>query len=185
MNSTKSDKIDHLDPQKPRWFAMYTKPRAEKKVFAELERMQIEAYLPLRKELRQWSDRKKWVEFPLFPSYVFARLTTKTYYEIPKFVDGFLCYVIIRGNRIAVRDEEIETIRLMLEECPTEIDLIDANFEIGDRVKITGGLLMGKTAELVDYKGKQRVAIRLETLDTKLALVIDKRYLELIDKKNT
>src|SRR5512140_1670119 len=56
------------------WYALYTRPRAEKMVYSRLEEGGIEAFLPLYKTLRKWSDRKKLVEKPLFSSYVFVNV---------------------------------------------------------------------------------------------------------------
>ena len=62
------------DRTKPHWFAVYTKSRNEKKVYERLIDEGYEAYLPLQKRLKQWSDRKKWVEEPLLRSYVFVKI---------------------------------------------------------------------------------------------------------------
>ena len=59
----------------PQWVALYTNPRAEKKVDQNLREAGFESYLPLRRELHTWSDRKKWVETPLLKSYAFVRIT--------------------------------------------------------------------------------------------------------------
>ena len=64
------------------WYALYVKSRAEKKVAADLSANSIEYYLPLQKVLKQWSDRKKWVEEPLFRSYVFVRIISDDYYKV-------------------------------------------------------------------------------------------------------
>ena len=56
---------------KKNWWALYTKPRHEKKAKLEIEKKGITVYLPLNRVLRQWSDRKKWIEEPLFPGYIF------------------------------------------------------------------------------------------------------------------
>ena len=64
------------------WNVLYTTPRAEKKVYNRLVEMDIETYLPLYKTIRQWSDRKKKVEVPLFNSYIFVRSSEKQRFEI-------------------------------------------------------------------------------------------------------
>ena len=64
----------------PNWYAVYTKPRSEKKLADRLNEHGIEAYLPLRKTLKQWSDRKKMVEEPLITSYVFVNITNENYF---------------------------------------------------------------------------------------------------------
>ena len=62
-----------------KWVAVYTKSRHEQIVVNELNKKNIEAYCPMFKERRQWSDRKKWVHFPLFRSYVFANIESVSY----------------------------------------------------------------------------------------------------------
>ena len=64
------------------WYALYTKPRSEKKVLDRLLEQEIEAYLPLQKKLRQWKDRKKWVEVPLINSYIFVKIEHKDYFNV-------------------------------------------------------------------------------------------------------
>ena len=63
--------------QNKKWIAVYTKPRHEKTVEKELQKKGFEVYLPLLKQRRKWSDRKKWVEFPLFRSYIFVKTEIK------------------------------------------------------------------------------------------------------------
>ena len=89
--------INQLDPKIRKWFAIYTRPRAEKKVKEQLLKIDIETFLPLRKELRQWKDRKKWVEVPLFTSYIFVRIQVKEYYEIIKNIRDIVKFVTIGG----------------------------------------------------------------------------------------
>ena len=67
---------EHNDPEVKDWFALYTKARAEKKLGLALDRLGIENYLPLISEKRQWSDRVKVIESPLFKSYIFVRINT-------------------------------------------------------------------------------------------------------------
>jgi len=74
------------------WHTLYVRSRFEKKVFTALTEKGIEAYLPLQKTLRQWKDRKKCVQEPLFRSYCFVRVTRQTYYECLT-VPGVVKYV--------------------------------------------------------------------------------------------
>ena len=67
----------NLDQDSKIWVAVYTRPRHEKTVKKEFQKKGFEVYLPMLKERRKWSDRKKWVEFPLFRSYVFVRIKIK------------------------------------------------------------------------------------------------------------
>ncbi len=167
-------KENQLDDKIKKWFAIYTKPRAEKKVKENLEKNNFEVYLPLKKELRQWKDRLKKVEVPLFNSYVFVRVNTKEYYEIPKLIQGFVKYVTIGGQKIAVRDEEIETIKKLLDYSGKFVDVSNDDLNLYENVEIAIGKLKGFKGKLVEFRGKYRIAIRIDTLETNLLVEINK-----------
>ena len=167
------EKENQLDDKQPKWFAIYTKPRTEKKVNEQLLQFGYEVYLPLKKELRQWKDRLKKVEVPLFNSYVFVRVNTKQYYEIPKLIHGFVKFVTIGGQKIAVRDEEIETIKRMLD-YSSQIDVSNKDFRLNEKVEIKVGQLRGLQGKLVEFRGKYKIAIRIETIGMNLLVEINK-----------
>lgn len=171
------EKENQLDEIKPKWFAIYTKPRAEKKVNEQLLQFGYEAYLPLKKEVKQWKDRLKKVEVPLFNSYVFVKVNAKQYFEIPKLVKGFVKYVTIGGQKIAVRDEEIEAIKKMLD-YSSQIDISNEDFILNERVEINFGKLKGFKGKLVEFRGKYRIAIRIDTLGTNLLVEINKNAVQ-------
>ena len=152
------------------WYAIYTKSRSEKKVHQELSFKEIEAYLPLHKRLKQWSDRKKWVEEPLIRSYVFVRITEKEYFNVLN-TPGVVCYVTFGGKAAPIRDEQIDTLRRLLT-TDTELELVSENLQPGDPVEITAGHLLGLGGELVEYRGNKKVVIRLEQLQHSLLLTI-------------
>ena len=171
--------MEEKDKRK-KWFAIYTKPRSEKKVFEEIKKYNIEAYLPLKKEVRQWKDRLKKVEVPLFNSYVFVRVDDKEYYELPKHnIQGFLRYVTIGGKRVEVRDEEINAIKKLLNN-DIDIEVSAESFEIGEKVKIKKSSLRGLTGELVEIRGKKKFLIRINSLKTNLLVEINKEIISKI-----
>src|SRR5512138_2508364 len=98
-----------------RWYAIYTKPRWEKKVHARMAERGLESYCPLNKVRKQWSDRIKLVEEPLFKSYVFVRVSPEDQTRV-RMVDGVLNYVYWQGKPAVVRDEEIDAIRRFMNE---------------------------------------------------------------------
>ncbi|NJK87221.1 MAG: hypothetical protein HC906_15810 [Bacteroidales bacterium] len=74
-----------------RWYAVYTRSRAEKKVYEELLRIKVEAYLPIISTLKQWSDRKKKVNEPLIRSLCFRKiLPKKIFIKFMTFLDLFV-----------------------------------------------------------------------------------------------
>lgn len=170
--------INQLDNTIPKWFAIYTHPRMEKSVYNQLQKLNIETYLPLKCELKQWSNREKYIETPLFSSYIFVKVITTDYYKIPPIIVGFLRFVMIGKDRIAIRDEEIETIKLALQQNDNEIETSNERFEKNEEVQIIKGLLKGKFGKLVEYKGNKRIAIRLDSLQSSVIIDIDRRYIK-------
>ena len=104
-----------LKKPEERWYAIYTKSRNEKKVALNLQEKGIEVYLPLLKTLKQWSDRKKWVEEPLFRSYLFVRILDKNYLEVLQ-TDGVVRFITFRQERVPVPDQQIEAVKAYLNE---------------------------------------------------------------------
>jgi len=167
------EKENQLDEIEPKWFAIYTRPRTEKKVEEQIKKYGYEVYLPLKKEFRQWKDRLKKIEVPLFNSYVFVKVNAKQYYEIPKLIKGFVKYVTIGGQKITVKEAEIKTIRQLLNSTDN-IDVSNDNFILNQKVEIKTGHLRGLKGRLVEFRGKTRIAIRINSLETSLLVEINK-----------
>ena len=144
------------------WHAIYTKARAEKKAYEVLTENGINTFLPLQKTLRQWKDRKRWVELPLFPSYIFVRVSLKEYdhaLQNPYSV----CYVRIEKKAVSIPDSDIESIKTLLER-KYELEVSNQKFEIGEKVMIKLGQLAGMKGELVEIRGKHKVLLRIEAI---------------------
>jgi transcription antitermination factor NusG len=157
------------------WFAVYTKSRFEKKVYSHLSEQSIEAYLPLQKKLRQWSDRKKWIEEPLISSYVFVRITEKEYFRVLN-TPGVVCYVSFSGKAAPIRDAHIETLKKILA-TGSEFELTSEKIQPGESVEIVVGRLLGTQGELIQYKGNTKVLIRIGDTGHSLVLTIPVNHL--------
>ncbi len=134
------------------WFVIYTKARNEKLVAEKLADLGIEVYCPLLKTKRRWSDRTKTVEEPLFRSYCFVRLDE---HERPKVFDvpGVVRYLFWLKKPAIVRDNEIETIKQMLQ--TTDHNLIQVEqYEPQSQVTISTGAFANATGEVVGQQGK-------------------------------
>ena len=143
------------------WYALYTKPRWEKKVAKELEENGIETYCPQITEVRQWSDRKKKVTSPLFKSYVFVHLEEKDRAKVFD-VPGVVQYLFWLGKPAVIRDEEITTIKNWLEDESVE-DIEVNHLSPGDELTIAGGSFKGKEA-VIERIGKKRFKLILKNL---------------------
>jgi transcription elongation factor/antiterminator RfaH len=160
------------------WYAIYTNPRAEKKAYAELVRQDIEAYLPLQKVLKKWSDRKKWVEEPLFRSYIFVYIPQSQYLDVLN-TPGVVRYVTFEGKAVPIPPRQIDAIRYFLNETSPEVTHDESTFVTGQQVEIVRGPLNGLTGQLVDFKGRQKVRIKIDALGQFLHLTVSLQDLKL------
>ncbi len=146
------------------WYAIYTKPRWEKKVNMVLERKGVEVWCPLQKVRKQWSDRKKIVEEPLFKSYVFVRINNTERTNV-LMTDGVLNFVYYVGKPAIIRDEEIEVIKKYLSEEQATISIQSLNsLDENTRIKVNHGIFMDSTGTIVKG-GKKKVYVKLQSLE--------------------
>ncbi len=145
------------------WFAVYVKSRAEKKAQAELLQRNIETFLPLQRKLRQWSDRKKWVEMPLIPGYLFVRVSRREYDFVLQ-SNYIVSYVRFEGTAARIPDRQIDYLRLMLKQENLDIEVTQEDFEPGQVIEVVAGPLIGLQGKLIRIKGKNKLAIELEQL---------------------
>jgi transcriptional antiterminator RfaH len=160
------------------WYALYTKSRNEKKAHAALVSSGIESYLPLIKNLKQWSDRKKWVEEPLFRSYLFVHILPAEYYTVLN-TFGVVRYVTFESRAVPVPPQQILAIR----EYVNSGEFLDApvsSFLQGDQVEIFRGALIGLTGKLIRLQGKQKVIVEIESIGQSITLTIPGSHLRVI-----
>ncbi|QKG81008.1 UpxY family transcription antiterminator [Tenuifilum thalassicum] len=157
-----------------KWYAVYTKPRNEKKVYTRLVEKGIETFLPLQKRLKHWSDRKKWVEEPLFRSYIFVRVEPKQYYDVLNTM-GVVRYVTFEGKAVAIPDKQIEQIKQLLVQ-DIEIEAVEGYIEPGTKVVVRFGSLQGVEGEMVEHSGKKKVVIRIEHISHSLLVTLPAEY---------
>lgn len=154
------------------WYALYTKPRWEKKVHQQMQDKGIESYCPLNKVQKKWSDRYKIVEEPLFKSYVFVHVPEDQRTEV-RYVDGVVNFVYWLGKPAEVKAEEIATIKRFLNEyTEVKVEHLEPVAE-GMRVKITSGVFMDHTAKVVEDRNKT-VILEIESLGCRLVAQLPK-----------
>ena len=168
--------------QKPekRWYALYTRSRWEKRIYADLQQQGIESYIPLQKILKQWSDRKKWVEEPLLRSYVFVRIYRKDYME-PLKTDGVVTFVKTAGEMSPVQDEEIKILKI-ISGSGEEVTITTDDFKEGDPVEVISGRMRGLYGTLIQSRGKHQVMIRIESINQNLVINIPVIHLKKVKK---
>jgi transcription antitermination factor NusG len=157
------------------WYVVYTRPRWEKKVAANLDSKGIEYYCPLNKVQKQWSDRKKIVLEPLFKGYVFVHIADSAKWDI-KMVDGIVNYVYWLGKPAIVRTEDIVTIRKFLQEFEN-VEVTDKNLGINKTVIVKQGVLMNYKGIIVEVSGS-KAKVKIDSMGVELSAVFDKSNLE-------
>ena len=161
-----------------RWYAVYTKPRWEKKVADLLTKRRVENFCPLNKVVRQWADRKKTVLEPLFTSYVFVHASEQEHLTI-KQTDGVVNMVYWLGSPAVIRDEEIEAIQNFLQDH-TDVKLEKIAVNISDRIRITDGVLVHREGEVLEVKNKT-VKVFLPSLGYTMVAEVAKDKIELLN----
>jgi len=164
------------------WYAVYTRPKWEKKVAELLQKKKIDNYCPLYKSVRQWSDRKKTIMEPLFTSYVFVNMTEKEQLFV-KQTDGVLNFVYWLGKPAVIKNEEIDVIRKFLAENEhVRLEQIEVN--VNDRIKIINGPFKYWEGSVTEIRPKS-VKVLLPSLGYALVAEIPKSRIELINASHS
>lgn len=143
----------------PVWYACYTRPRAEKVAAQELLLQGIEHYLPLQRTRRKWSDRMKWVDLPLFRSYIFVHISHEQFNKVLA-INSIIRFINFESRAVAIPDSQIETIKLLLNQ-DVELEITAESLLPGEKVVVQAGPLLGLQGELIEFRGKRKVLIRI------------------------
>jgi len=159
------------------WFAVHTRPRHEKVVAHEARESGITTFLPLVRQVRQWSDRRKVVESPLFGCYVFVKIVPGHSQRLQVLkINGALGFVGTAGMGIPIPEEQINAVRILLEKG---LPLCTHPFlKIGQRVRIRSGALRGVEGILHSRDGERTLVISVDALQRSLSVRIQGYDLE-------
>ncbi|MBB3057082.1 UpxY family transcription antiterminator [Mucilaginibacter gotjawali] len=145
-----------------KWYPVYTHPRSEKKAFEALIKKGVEAYLPLQRQLKQWSDRKKWVEEPFIKSYLFVRIKEHEQTEV-LMTKGIARFIYFSGRITPMPDRQINELKLLIA-SPYELEVTEQDLQPGENIIIKAGPLKGLKGEIISYRSQKQLALRLENL---------------------
>ncbi|HEY4324107.1 MAG TPA: UpxY family transcription antiterminator [Mucilaginibacter sp.] len=145
-----------------KWYPVCTNPRAEKKACLALTCKGIENYLPLNRKLKQWSDRKKWVEEPFIKSYLFVKIKEFEQAEV-LMTKGISRFIYFSGKIASMPDRQINDLKLLMA-SPYELEITEDDLQPGEKIVIKAGLLKGLTGEIISYHSQKQLALRLENL---------------------
>jgi len=147
-----------------KWHVIYTKSKWEKKVDGLLFKNGIESWCPVQKKERQWSDRKKIIEEPLFRSYVFVKISKSEHSKVLGII-GVVNFLYFEKKPAIIRDNEIEVIRKYLGLANTAIQVVNlTNLPPQTKVSINQGLFMGQKGEVI-RSSKKTVFVQLQSIN--------------------
>jgi transcription antitermination factor NusG len=173
----KQDQFKEQDKTKS-WYVLYTKPRHEKKLAESLLSDGLTVYCPLKKELKHWSDRKKVVEEPLFPSFIFIHCRDQERNRVFQNASA-VRYLYWLGRPAAVRAEEIQSIRHWMGEVNHQANNIEC-IPVGSNIRLDAGPLMGRKGKIIESRGVQ-VTILLEQLRVQVRFKVQEKPLTLTE----
>ncbi|MBO4588344.1 MAG: UpxY family transcription antiterminator [Bacteroidales bacterium] len=157
----------------PQWVAVYTRSRTEKRVAELLSQRGIVNYLPIVSRRHKWSDRYKMVDEPLFKSYVFAKIK-KTEVDKVRNEQGVATIVSFGGNIVTVPDDQVESIRRLVD-AKQELSVLESSaLRKGARVRIEEGPFAGTVGVLVSDCKDGNFAVRIDAIGLSLVTSIDR-----------
>ena len=158
------------------WYAVYTKSRHEKQTATELKKQGVHVFLPLVKTIRQWSDRKKKIEVPLFNSYVFVKIDIKDQFYVLQ-ADGAVKFIAFENKPVPIPEWQINNLKVLLN-TNEKFEITFDDFEPGEEVTVNRGPLRGLRGKLIRYKGTNRVLISIDSINQSLIVDIHPALLE-------
>ena len=145
-----------------KWYPVCTNPRAEKKAYQALINKGIETYLPLHRQLKQWSDRKRWVEEPLIKSYLFVYINEHEQTEV-LMTKGVSRFIYFSGRITSMPQKQIDELKLLMA-SPFVLEITEDNLQPGEKIIIKAGPLKGLTGEIISMRSQKQLVLRLENL---------------------
>ncbi|MCC7303014.1 MAG: UpxY family transcription antiterminator [Bacteroidia bacterium] len=135
-----------------KWYVLYVNVRHEKKVMERLTQAGLEAYVPLVSRVRQWSDRRKKIEEPLFTGYAFVKLLSQEF-DKPRYIPGVINYLSFEGKPSVVTDREIDALKFFVTHG-YDLECEETEFLPGDKAILNLGQFRNLPAEIDQIIGK-------------------------------
>lgn len=157
------------------WYVAYTRPRHEKYIGLQLEERGLSTFVPLYTSIRRWKDRRKRLELPLFPGYIFVQIALQSKLDVLR-LPGVVDFIRFQGKPVPVPSREIETLRLGL---TTSAPMRPHPYlEAGRRVRICRGVLDGIEGIFVRRRGQSRVVLSVSLIQRSVAIEVEEADVE-------
>lgn len=160
------------------WYALYVNARHEKKIVFKLLEQQIEAYTPIARRIQQWSDRKKWIEFPMLSGYIFVK-TNLTNKEKILHTPRILGFIKFNGLEASIRESEINILK-SIELTGYDITQEISDVKISDDVEITQGPLKGLIGKIVRIQNEDYISIELNSIKQSIRVKVPKNIIKIL-----
>jgi transcription antitermination factor NusG len=160
-----------------KWYVLYTYPNCEKKIFTELSKRAFEVFFPTRKVLRQWKDRKKELVLPIFPNYIFVKVSSKEMWPLLNLF-GVVKYVSLEGRPVAVTDAEIEKVKKITLNGHSVQN--EETCAFGERVRVNRGPFQGFEGVYLFDKNNSKLYIQLEVIKQSVSVEIPAHFVDRI-----
>lgn len=164
---------------KKSWRVIYVKARHEKIAQSDIVKYGIETYLPMRSELHQWSDRRKWIDVPLFSGYVFVRISMLEFGMV-YLANGFVKFVSLNGKPSIVPDDQVEAVKRIVDTYGRDVEVVDGNC-LGMQAEITAGPLMGLRGEVIQLKNLKSFVVKVDGLEKVLSVRVPAGYVRILN----
>ena len=165
------------------WYILYVKSRHERKVDNLLKEVGLESFLPLVKTVRIWSDRKKTIEVPLFPSYVFVKIESARDFHKAFSINGACTFVRCGQAYSTIRESEINKIKFMLNtEDVKDIEKTTTVLEQGEIALIQYGAFTGLECEVLKINNSNKIVVRMDSLNQNITATLPGHYLSKLSK---
>jgi transcriptional antiterminator RfaH len=159
-----------------KWYVLQTRSRFEKKCFDLLLLQGITVFLPTQKQKKQWSDRIKEIESPLFPGYIFVKFEEKDRYSILN-TTGIVRFVSFGGEYASMNDKQIDALA-KIENLEKIVEVIDLELFQGQNILIASGPFKGIEAKIVRHNGKGKLLLSVEMIGKGVLLEIGRTKIE-------
>ncbi len=168
--------------RKKNWHAIYTKPRWEKRLLNEYCSIGIEAYLPMVTKIQQWSDRKKKVQMPLIPSYIFVKTDYRGFYDAVK-TTGAVKGIMYNKYPAVINESQIDSLKIILDNIDVDVNVSMDRYTPGLRVKVVEGCFKGAVGEFIHIKKKKCLHISIDSLKMNISVDINAEYVEILEEE--
>ncbi len=180
-STTNTFKEMEILKRKYNWHIFYTRVNQEKIIFKQLEKAHIECYLPLKKSLKQWSDRKIWIEEPWFRCYIFVYISVAELYNVLN-VPGIVNYVGFEGKPYLISDRLMTDIKTMINQREREIVVSREHLKRGQHTRVLYGPFKGVEGEVIQICNNYRIIIRIGPIGCNLYANIAKDEIVVADE---